>query len=86
MIHIPFPDFYNLKEIEIYFIKLIIYSSTPHEAFKEFCYSSTQHEAFKEFCKHKSAADIRKIAQAVINSEYVQIKRRYGSSLVKELL
>lgn len=73
MIHIPFPDFYNQKEIENYFIKLIIYSSTPHEA-------------FKEFCKHKSAADIRKTAQAIINSEYVQIKRRYGSSLVKELL
>jgi hypothetical protein len=73
MIEVLPPDFYNQKEVENYFIKLITYSSTPYEA-------------FKEFCKHESSTDIREMARDIINSEYVQIKRRYGSSLVKELL
>ncbi len=73
MIEVTPPDFYNPKEVENYFIKLIVYSSTPYEA-------------FKEFCKHQSSTDIRKIARDIINSEYVQIKRRYGTPLGKELL
>jgi hypothetical protein len=73
MIEITPPDFYNQKEIENYFIKLIVFSSTPYEA-------------FKEFCKHEPSTDIQKIARDIINSEYVQLKHKYGTPLMKELL
>lgn len=73
MIEIFPPDFHNHKEAEDYFIKLVVYSSTPDEA-------------FKEFCKHELDTNIQKIARSIINSEYTQIKRRYGTPLVKELL
>lgn len=73
MIKIDPPCFYNQEEVEEYFIKLIIYSNTPYEA-------------FKEFCRSESSEDIREVAKNIINSEYVKIKQRYGTPLYKELL
>ncbi len=73
MIEISPPDWTNQKQVESYFIKLIVFSSTPYDAFKEFCR-----------CEHDR--NIQNLAKSIINSEYLQIKHRYGTSLIKELL
>jgi len=73
MTKIPPPDYTDPKQLEGYFIQLIIYSDTPYEAFKEFCR-----------CEHDK--DVRDLAKSIINSEYLQIKRRYEAPLLKELL
>lgn len=73
MITIPPPDFYDQKQLKNYFIQLIVFSNTPYEA-------------FKEFCRIESNTDLQDLAKSIINSEYLQIKHRYGSSLIKEIL
>lgn len=73
MIKIPPPDYTDQKQVESYFIQLIIYSDTPYDAFKEFCR-----------CEH--GKDVRDLEKSIINSEYSQIKRRYKAPLLKELL
>lgn len=73
MIKIPPPDYTDQKQVEGYFIQLIIYSDTPYDA-------------FKEFCRHENDRHIQGIAKSIINSEYLKIKRRYEAPLLKELL
>lgn len=76
MIAISPPDFYDQKQVENYFIQLIVFSNTPYEA-------------FKEFCKNESNTEIQQLARDIINSEYLQIKRKYNwmtTSLGKELI